>query len=65
MVISKIKSKKIPNPAKTTKDRSAGRAEEALTRKATKSVSDVMNIETPANLIVLLILLEIIIFGLI
>ena len=65
MVISNIKSNRIPKPAKITKDLRAGRAEEALTKKATKSVSDVMKIETPASLIVLLILFEIIILGLI
>ena len=65
MVISKMKSKNIPNPAKMTKERSAGKAEDALTKNATKSVRDVMKIETPANLIVLLILFDMTIFGLI
>ena len=59
-----MKSNNIPNAANITKDLRAGKAEEELTIKATKSVNEVMNIETPANFRVLPILLDTVNLGL-
>ena len=60
-MISKMKSKRIPIPAKTQKELSAGKLVAELTRKATQSVSEVIKIDTPASLSVLPILLHFVI----
>ena len=56
-----MKSKRIPIPAKTQKELSAGKLVAELTRKATQSVSEVIKIDTPASLSVLPILLHFVI----
>ena len=64
IVISKIKSKRTPIPAKMQKDLRAGRREVPLIKNAMQSVTEVIRMETPAIFNVLPILFSTDIFGL-